>query len=229
MDNSSIPPAPEGDEVGVASFNDYVMISRAEVDALRSRSGGAVEEGAFLSRSESPARSPEEADAASKRAGLLDESAARGREALAAREIASRDRRVAELEQSCKSAVRDRELATALAGKSLVAGAASQLIKLWREEFDAYEEGGAYKVTAKDGRTVGQVVNEWLASPEYSHFCLPTSRGGAGARDANRPSGNSASQNAPQNLGEAIVMRWREETVARPNNLLKPIGLRRHR
>jgi hypothetical protein len=229
MDNSSIPPAPEGDEGGVASFNDYVMISRAEVDALRSRAGAAGEEGAFPSRSESPARFPEEAEAASKRASLLDESAARGREAQATQEIASRDRRVAELEQSCKSAVRDRELATALAGKSLVAGAASQLIKLWREEFDAYEEGGAYKVAAKDGRTVGQVVNEWLASPEYSHFCLPTSRGGAGARDANRPSGNSASQNSPKNLGEAIVMRWREETVARPNNLLKPIGLRRHR
>ena len=102
----------------------------------------------------------------------------RGREAQVARDLAARDRRVAELEQTCKSAVRERELATALAGRPLVAGAAAQLIRLWRDDFDVYEEGGAYKVSAKDGRTVGQVVGDWLTSSEYSHFCLPTSRGG---------------------------------------------------
>ena len=125
--------------------------------------------------------------------------------------------------------MRERELATALAGRPLVAGAAAQLIRLWRDDFDVYEEGGAYKVSARDGRAVGQVVGDWLASAEYSHFCLPTSRGGTGARDASRPSAGAARRGAPKNLGESIVMKWREESAARPNNLLKPIGLRRHR
>lgn len=129
----------------------------------------------------------------------------------------------------CKSAVRERELATVLAGKALVNGAAAQLIKLWSQEFDVYEEGDRFKVASRDGRAVSQVVNEWLASPEYSHFCLPTSRGGTGAKDASRPVGGSATKGSPRTLGEAIVMKWREEAAAQPNNLLKPIGLRRDR
>ncbi len=145
------------------------------------------------------------------------------------REIASRDKRVADLEGMCKSAVRERELAILLSGKPLVPGAAAQLIKLWRDEFDVFEENGAYKVATREGRAVEQVVTEWLASPEYSHFCLPASRGGTGARDASKPSRAVASENLPRNLGEVIVMKWREESASQPDALLKPIGLRRHR
>jgi len=145
------------------------------------------------------------------------------------REIASRDKRLVDLERVCKSAVRERELAMLLSGRSLVPGAAAQLIKLWRDEFDVYEDNGVYKVTTRAGRAVEQVVNEWLVSPEYSHFCLPASRGGTGARDASKPSRAAASENLPRNLGEVIVMKWREESAAQPDTLLKPIGLRRHR
>ena len=144
-------------------------------------------------------------------------------------EVLSRERRLAELETVCKSAVRERELATLLAGKALVGGGAAQLIKLWSGEFDVYEEQGRFKVSSRDGRDVSQVVNEWLASPEYSHFCLPTSRGGTGSKDASRPAGVTTSKAVPKTLGEAIVMKWREESAAQPNNLLKPIGLRRDR
>ena len=151
------------------------------------------------------------------------------KDAQTARELAAREQRLGELEQAVKSAVRDRELATALAGRPLVPGAAIQLIKLWREEFDIYEDGDSYKVSAKDGRSVDLAVSAWLASSAYSHFCLPTSRGGTGARDANRPSNGAAPSASPKNLGESIVMKWREEAASRPNNLLKPIGLRRHR
>lgn len=210
MDNVPILPTPDEGEGGPSPSTDDVMISRKELDDLRSRAGALT-----------PA-----VEAAGPAEGSLDP---RGREAQLTREFAERDQRLVELERTCKAAVRDRELATALAGKPLAAGAASQLIRLWREDFDAYEEGGGYKVAAKDGRSVGQVVNDWLASPEYSHFCLPTSRGGTGARDASRPSGPTALQTAPRNLGESIVMRWREESAAKPGNLLKPIGLRRHR
>ena len=222
MDNIPIPPDTDGGETGPSSTGDYVTISRAELDALRAR----VESPASPSgRAVEPGRADQEAELSENR----PDPGARGRETRFERELAERDERVAELERSCKSAVRERELATALAGRPLVAGAASQLIKLWREDFDVYEEGGAFKVAAKDGRTVSQVVDGWLASSEYSHFCLPTSRGGTGARDANRPSGGGSPASAPKNLGESIVMKWREESAARPSNLLKPIGLRRHR
>ena len=125
--------------------------------------------------------------------------------------------------------VRDRELATALAGKPLVAGAAAQLIRLWRDDFDVYEEDGRYKVAARDGRTVARSVADWLASPEYSHFCLPSSRGGTGARDrtGRRAGGAPRPPEEPRRGG-------RHRSGARspprgPTTLLKPIGLRRRR
>lgn len=219
MENIPIPPdAAEGEEVTVTS-GQYVTISRAELDALRARTMS-------LSPKPESAGEAEEANGAEPR---YPDPSGRVLNSQVAREIAARDRRLAELEQTCKSAVRERELATALAGRPLVAGAAAQLIKLWREDIDVYEEGGAYKVASRDGRTVSQLVGDWLASPEYSHFCLPTSRGGTGARDANRPPFGDTAAATPRNLGESIVMKWREETASRPNNLLKPIGLRRHR
>jgi hypothetical protein len=151
------------------------------------------------------------------------------RDAYAASALAERDRRVAELERLCKSAVRDRELATALAGRPLVAGAAPQLIKLWRDDFDVYEEGGGFRVVSRDGKPAVQAIDELLGSAEYSHFCLPSSRGGTGAREGSRPGGAVTPGSAPKNLGEAIVSRWREESATRPNHVAKPIGLRRHR
>ncbi len=220
MDNIPTPPDTDGCEPGPASSGDYVTISRAELDALvaRAEASAPPQEGG-----REPARGDEGPEPVSRRPHPG------GREAQIERELAARDQRVADLEQTCKAAVRDRELATALAGRPLVAGAAAQLVRLWRDDFDAYEENGAYKVSAGDGRTVAQVVGDRLGSSEYSHFCLPTSRGGTGARDANRPSGGGPPAAAPKNLGESIVMKWRDESAARPNNLLKPIGLRRHR
>lgn len=145
------------------------------------------------------------------------------------KEIESRDRRLADLERVCKSAVRERELAMLLSGRQLVPGAAAQLIKLWSDEFDVYEDNGVYKVACRAGRAAEQVVNDLLDSPEYAHFRLPASRGGTAGRDASKPSRTASSENPPRNLGEMIVMKWREESAAQPESLLKPIGLRRHR
>ena len=145
------------------------------------------------------------------------------------REIASQDKRLAALERVCKNAIRERELAMLLSGRTLVPGAAAQLIKLWSDQFDVYEDNGVYKVASREGRSAEQVVNDWLASAEYSHFCLPASRGGTGARDASKPTRMATSETVPRNLGEMIVMKWREESAAQPESLLKPIGLRRNR
>jgi len=199
--NASTVDSDSGDSVQETA-DELVTVSRAELEELRALASG-KEPIAKVQRS----------------------SRERQKDELAA----ARDKRLSELEGVCKSAVRERELATVLAGKALVNGAAPQLIKLWAEEFDVYEEDGRFKVSSRDGRAVSQVVNQWLASPEYSHFCLPSSRGGTGAKDASRPAGGSATKSTPKTLGEAIVMKWREEAAAQPNNLLKPIGLRRDR
>ena len=208
--HDSITPVPDQIEAESLMADDVVTISRGELESLRARASGSVP-----------------AEGVGRHSG--DSKPSTSLERIKDEEASARDKRLTELEVVCKSAVRERELATVLAGRALVGGAAAQLIKLWSEEFDVYEEQGRFKVTSRDGRAVSQVVNEWLASPEYSHFCLPTSRGGTGAKDASRPVGGSGAKGAPKTLGEAIVMKWREEAAAQPNNLLKPIGLRRDR
>jgi hypothetical protein len=149
------------------------------------------------------------------------------REAFLTQEIASRDQKVAELERAYRIALRDRALAVALCGRPLVAGAAAQLIRLWQDDFDVYEENGDYQISARDGRTIEQAVTDWLARPDYAHFCLPSSRGGAGPKEGHRSAARSAVDGAPRNLGEAIVLQWRKEAVTRTNDPNRPIGLGR--
>lgn len=155
--------------------------------------------------------------------------ALREREALLAREIAERDRRAASLEQAYRGALRDRELATSLAGKPLLDGAAAQLTKLWRDDFDVHEENGEYHVSARDGRTVVQAVAAWLSQPEYAHFCQPTTKGGSAVKGAERPASSVALDSEPKNLGEAVVRRWQDVAARRTREASGPIGLgRRH-
>ena len=197
--------SPDAGEGGSPLPDEVVSISRSELDALRAR----AEAGA-----------PEAQDTA--------DPAARERESSLTRELAAREQKVTELERAYRAALRDRELATALAGKPLVPGAAAQLIKLWRDDFDALEESGEHRVYSRDGRPIQQAIADRLADPEYAHFCLPSSRGGSGAKDANR--GARLNQNnAPKTLGEAVVLQWREQTAARAGSASKPIGLGRRR
>ena len=120
------------------------------------------------------------------------------------------------------------DLATALAGRPLVAGATTQLLKLWRDDFDVIEEDGKHRVCSRDGLTIDQAVAERLASAEYAHFCLPSSRGGAWAPDAKRAA-KSGHADVPKNLGESVALRWREQSAARAGFPSKPIGLGRRR
>lgn len=192
----------EGGAEGSAA-EEHVMITRSELAALR----------AAVARSEG--ETPEA------------EARLKEREVEHARELAERERRAADWEGAFKEALRDRELATSLAGRPLVAGAAAQLLKLWREDFDVIEQDGRHRVTCRDGRPVSQAVAEWLASPEYAHFCQPTTRGGAVVRGVNQPSAAPAAP-PPKNLGEAILRRWRE-AAARPEASPGTIGLHRRR
>ncbi len=165
------------EEIGVAGLDDEVVtIGRAELEELR----------ALAQSTARPGRAAElVADAARREEGL-------------ARELAAHDRKVADLESAYRKALRDRELATALAGKPLVAGAATQLIRLWRDDLDVYEESGEYRVAARDGRAVAQWVADRLGNPDYAHFCLPPSRGGSGAKGLSQSGGPAAAPRPPR-------------------------------
>lgn len=151
------------------------------------------------------------------------------READASRQIAELDRKAAEWEHAYKAALRDRELAMALAGKPLIPGAAVQLIKLWQEEFDVYEDEGRPRVASRDGLAVEKAVAELLSRPEYAHFRPPTSRGGTAAQGSNRNAAAPAVPPAGRTLGESVVQRWREASVARGSDPAAPVGLGRRR
>jgi hypothetical protein len=190
----------EGDavlEIGVAGLDDEVVtISRSELEELRAQARKATPSG----------RDEPTADAGR-------------REMALAKELAVRDRKVADLESAYRKALRDRELATALAGRPLVAGAAGQLIKLWRDDFDVYEEAGEYKIAARDGRTVAQWVADRFSGPDYAHFCLPTSRGGSGAKGLSQTGVPGVTVPAAKTLGEAIISQWRESAATRVGTL----------
>jgi hypothetical protein len=224
MDNSESLPVARANEANTTDAGERITISRSELEALRMKAqepaqGSSPEPGREFDTS-SP-MSPHTLEGSRVSTSSV--------ESILTRELAERDDKVASLERACKTAVRERELATALAGKPLVEGAVGQLIKLLRDDFEVYEENGGYTVTARDGRSVAQVVAEVLGSPEYSHFCLASSRGGTGARGGNRPHDMGVNAGRPKNLGEAIVMKWREDSAKQPESYLKPIGLRRHR
>jgi hypothetical protein len=140
---------------------------------------------------------------------------AAAREAELTRLIADRERLISERERTFRGVLLERELAVALAGRVLVPGAAAQLMKLWRDEFDVVEEDGEYRVVSRDGKAVGRAVDEWLGLSEYAHFRPARSRGGSGAAGSQNDAPPEPGRPA-ETLGESIVRRWREGPGSRP-------------
>lgn len=130
-------------------------------------------------------------------------------------ELLAAERRLADLDRAFRDAARGRAIASALIGKPLVGGAAAQLLRLWSDDFDVVGEGAESRVVARDGRGVDATVAERLASPEFAHFCLPTSRGGTVHPGESRSTRSAATPATPRTLGEAAVLRWRD--AANPN------------
>jgi hypothetical protein len=206
--------SPDFDSNGGSLADEYVSISRAELEELKAKVAETT-----LSMSDL-------AESSSARAEFTKE--LKTREAVHSREIADREQKAADLERAYKSAVRDRELATSLIGKPLVAGAAAQLIKLWRDDFEVIDDDGEIRILAKDGRGVVEAVAERLAGAEFAHFCLPSSRGGTGAKGQNRSATPAPPPSGPRTLGESVLQQWRE-TASRPQTSPTPTGWGRRR
>jgi hypothetical protein len=200
--------SPDLEPEGGPPDDDLVTLTRAELEDLKAR---ANREGSPSAREEF--------------AGTL-----KAIEADHSREIAARERKLTELERAYKAAIRDRELATALVGKPLVPGAAGQLIKLWRDDFEVVDDEGEVRVLARDGRAIERAVADRLEGPEFAHFCLPSSRGGTGARGQNRSASAPASPAPapPRTLGESVLQKWRE-SAPRPQGPPGPAGWGRGR
>jgi len=206
--------SPDIESDGGLLDNEFVTISKAELDELRAK---AVE-------GSSSKLDPGEPQVA--RSEFVE--ALKTREVAHSREIVAREQKSAELERAYKAALRDRELATALVGKPLVPGAATQLIKLLRDDFEVVDEDGEIRILARDGRGVDQAVAERLAGPEFAHFCLPSSRGGTGSKGQNRSATPTPKPAGPKNLGEAVLHQWREAD-SRPQTSPTPSGWGRRR
>ncbi len=184
-----------------AATEEVVTISRAELDKLRAEAFGASGLDSNLKLDDAKAEWAE---------------ALKARDAEYSRAIADNDRKAAAMERAYKAALLDRELATALVGKPLVPGAATQLICLWRDAFEVIDDDGVIQVVSKEGRSVAQAVADRLSGPEFAHFCLPSSRGGTGQRGQNRSATPSPAPSAPRTLGEAVVNQWREAASRNP-------------
>lgn len=143
------------------------------------------------------------------------------------REQASWEQALSEREGVLRSAIRDREIASVLAGRPLVAGAAAQLLVLWRDRFDVREEEGVYRVESTDGRPLAESVERLLAAPEFAHFMRPATRGGNLPRGG-RTESPTGPDRGPRNLGEAVVLIWRE-AAGRSVSGVTPMGLRGRR
>ena len=208
--------SPDFEAFGGSPDDEFVTIPRAELEELRARSEGG------------PSLRTAPGGPLSGREDFAEE--LKAREAAHSREIAAREQKATELERAYKAAVRDRELATALVGKPLVPGAAAQLIKLWRDDFEVVDEDGEIQVLARDGRGVDQAVLDRLNGPDFAHFCLPSSRGGTGAKGQNRSASTSAvpASAPPKTLGEAVLLKWRE-SASRPQGPATPSGWGRRR
>jgi hypothetical protein len=131
-------------------------------------------------------------------------------------------------EHRYRESARDQALTEALAatGLSLTKGASTQLLKLWRDDFEVVEASdGSIKVQTKDWKTPAQVVKERLATEDYANFVLAGSKGGSGGGGGNRPNATALDPDKPLSLLEKIVARKAAEAAkASPGG--RPIGLR---
>jgi hypothetical protein len=124
--------------------------------------------------------------------------------------------RRAEIEKRTERFALETQLATALAGQNLVAGAAEQLATLWGNKFVVEAAGDTYAVRTPLHQTVKDYVATQLATPEYAHFVRPSSAGGVGtqhgaAQAGSTPAANPIPEPVPANFGEFAILRMQKQ------------------
>lgn len=198
---------PDAVEEGIPNADEMITISATELEALRAAAALAAKD----------------AEGAAARAAERT----RAIEHLRDEEVARLTKKAEDWERAFKTTMKEKELATALAGQSLVPGAAAQLVKLWREDLEVIDEAGRIRVASRDGRNVSEAVNAWLTGAEYAHFRRPSSRGGTTPPGDSRSTATAPASPPPRNLGDAVLARWREAIQGSRQDPDAPIGLGR--
>lgn len=139
----------------------------------------------------------------------------------------SRDSQLSALKRKCLNLAKERALALAISGESLIPGVTDQLLTLLKDRVIA-EEAGEHeiRVMSRDGRSVTEAVKEWLASPEFRHFRPAGNRGGV-----LRKSETTLNEGSPgftpeppqaRSLNDLVIERWKNRTRTRGKEGLWP-------
>jgi hypothetical protein len=129
------------------------------------------------------------------------------------------------LEDRAKRYALDGELSRVLASQPIVPGAADQLTKLWRGEFQVDHSGDSFTVRTPTFQTVPDFVTAQLARPEYSHFIRASNPGGgtAGGTAGTQLAAPTSPANpdaliVPKTFGEAIILQMQELRKGQPTD-----------
>jgi hypothetical protein len=90
--------------------------------------------------------------------------------------------------------------------------AASQARMILDARFEAIRDA-AGNIAVRDKATLrpaGEVIKEWLASPESAHFRKPSTTGGAGSRGGERTAATGAAAE-PEDVNEALIQMLRDK------------------
>jgi hypothetical protein len=102
---------------------------------------------------------------------------------------------------------------SAMLGTEFVSeAAASQARMILDARFEATRDA-AGNIAVRDKATLrpaGEVIKEWLASPESAHFRKPSTTGGAGSRGGERTTATGAATE-PADVNEALIQMLRDK------------------
>jgi hypothetical protein len=122
---------------------------------------------------------------------------------------AERGQRAATEERAKRYAL-DGEVARVLASLPLVPGAAAQLTRLFRPEFNVVAAGDTFVVQTPTLQTVEAFVAAQLAMPEYAHFVRAQNpaggTGGVTPATQSAPSVPGTAVEAPKTLSDAVLL-----------------------
>lgn len=174
------PPTPETKPVSAPTVDPALM---QEIATLRSQVRELTAQDAERKATEQKAE-----DERRRKAGEFDQILKDRDEKAAAAE-----RKATEATERARSYARNEALAKALSSHNLREGSADDLMELWSKEFTAEPVGDSWRVIAKDGRSVADVIGERLKSDRYANHLKAEGRSGGGGQQGGgnaAPTGN---------------------------------------
>jgi hypothetical protein len=126
-----------------------------------------------------------------------------------------------------KTAMHQRDLATALAGHSFASPhAAQQFQTLVAADAEVRDVNGSFVTVRKsDGKPIGEAVAEMLKDPAYAHWLPPKGTAGAGSTGTATSPPPPPPPTTPANEGERLIAQRRERMLSSSSPLAPVIGM----